>query len=272
MENATYLPARPKLLGSSRKVEKGRKLRVETGVVYLSPSTESGRNLCPKATAGCAAACLGHNSGQLAMPASRRSRLWKSRMFTERRREFLETLARDVRNLEARARRARYVPAVRCDGSSDTGIGARLAPMFPQVQFYDYTKVPARALRAAAGGYSPNYSVTFSRSGENDADVSRVLCAGGGVAVVFAARPARKGRVADPIPETYVDPITGRSFRVIDGDASDARFMDRDTFKLGAREGYVVGLRFKAAADRAGHQVAAGNFVVPVTGPYSVQA
>ena len=53
-------PARPKILGTSLKVEKNTKRGMLTAVVYLAPSTESlaygGRNLCPMASKGCAAA------------------------------------------------------------------------------------------------------------------------------------------------------------------------------------------------------------------------
>ena len=53
-------PLRPKILGTSLKVEKNTKRGMLTSIVYLAPSTESlaygGRNLCPMASKGCAAA------------------------------------------------------------------------------------------------------------------------------------------------------------------------------------------------------------------------
>lgn len=252
------------LLGSSRKVEKGARLGVRSAVLYLAPSVESGRNVCAHATEGCASACLGHNSGQLAMSASENARAWKTALFFGNRFAFLELARREIATLERRARRERTIPAVRLDGSSDLGIGPKLAPEFPNVQFWDYTKNVGRALRALDGGYGPNVHVTFSRSGENDTDVSRVLSAGGAVAVVFNARPGSIRRAADPLPDTWTDPVSGRAFRVVDGDESDARFLDRRAFGLEPGEGYVVGLRFKAAADRAGHLDGAGSFVVDV--------
>ena len=53
-------PARPRILGTSLKVEKNTKRGMLTSIVYLAPSTESlaygGRNMCPLASKGCAAA------------------------------------------------------------------------------------------------------------------------------------------------------------------------------------------------------------------------
>ena len=53
-------PARPRILGTSLKVEKNTKRGMLTSIVYLAPSRESlaygGRNLCPMASHGCAAA------------------------------------------------------------------------------------------------------------------------------------------------------------------------------------------------------------------------
>lgn len=53
-------PLRPRILGTSLKVEKNTKRGMLTSIVYLAPSTESlaygGRNMCPLASRGCAAA------------------------------------------------------------------------------------------------------------------------------------------------------------------------------------------------------------------------
>jgi len=96
---------------------------------------------------------------------------------------------------------------------------------FPDVQFYDYTKIPARALKWARGDMPANYHVTFSASESND-DASRMVAmSGGNVAVVF-----------DQIPTSYY----GRS--VVDGDNSDLRFLDP--------VGVIVGLKAKGDAKR----------------------
>jgi len=125
------------------------------------------------------------------------------------------------------------IPAVRVDGSSDTGLGQDLAGPLVAVgaRPYDYTKSPARALEVARGG-APGYSLTFSHSGpESLADSLAVLRAGGSVAVVGQG---------EEVPEEWM------GFTVIDGDAHDARFLDRE---LGAPAagGFVVWLKLKTS-------------------------
>jgi hypothetical protein len=144
-----------------------------------------------------------------------------------------------VKSIEATIRKAEredMTPCIRLNGTSDLpwekfkcvrdGIEYR-NPMeaFPDVQFYDYTKIPARALKWVRGDMPANYHVTFSASESND-DASRMVAmAGGNVAVVF-----------DQIPADYY----GRN--VVDGDDSDLRFLDP--------VGVIVGLKAKGEAKR----------------------
>jgi hypothetical protein len=115
-------------------------------------------------------------------------------------------------------------PAIRINGSSDLPwISRQLAREFPNVQFYDYTKLPKPHLRTL-----PNYAITFSYSGENLPATLDALANGVNVAVVF---DTRKG---NPLPESW------HGYRVIDGDSHDLRFLDDS--------GVVVGLRAKGKA------------------------
>ena len=95
--------------------------------------------------------------------------------------------------------------------------------MFPQVQFYDYTKIPNRR------NVPSNYHLTFSRSETNHQDV---ILSQNNVAVVF-----------DVLPATYL----GRT--VIDGTETDLRFLDP--------QNVVVGLKAngKAKQDTSGFTV-----------------
>jgi hypothetical protein len=135
---------------------------------------------------------------------------------------------------ELRAVKLGKVPAVRIDGSTDTGYGATLAPDFPAVRFYDYTK----GLAHLAPPRPANYHLTYSVSELSPADLTPIA---ENLAVVF---DIRKG---EALPETFAGRI------VIDGDTHDARFMDPPDV--------VVGLSFKAAADREGHKALAGDFL-----------
>lgn len=237
-----------RLLGSSLKVEKGAGKGVVTAILYLSPSFESGRNLCPYATPECSAFCLGHSAGQLSMSDARNARAWKTILYLFDRPLFMALLASEIRDFQKKVKkkyrgRNRKIAAVRLDGSSDLGLARVLAPRFPDVQFYDYTKNYPRVLQYLRGAFPPNWHLTFSYSGRNLQEALTVLRYGGNVAVVFDADP----RFCDPIPEYW------HRFRVIDADQDDLRFWDPP--------GHVAGLRFKKAHGRKAAMEAAGPFV-----------
>jgi hypothetical protein len=100
---------------------------------------------------------------------------------------------------------------------------------FPEIDFVDYTKNPARFDRALPA----NYHLVFSRSETNEADCIRLLSRGVNVAAVFASKP-----------------VDWKGFIVIDGDRHDLRQLD----PRGPR-GFVIGLSpkgRKAKADRSG--------------------
>jgi len=241
------LPKNPTLLGTGTKTEKGEGYGYLTSVVYMSPAREAfeagdKRTLCPMATAACSAACLGSKAGRMIFPPVKRSRLWKATLYLGARDLWRELLAAEVSSFARSAERIGLRPVVRVDGSTDTGEGARLVERFPSVTFYDYSKVPTRAL-AHAG--DPSYRVTFSYSGQNAADALKVLAAGGSVAVVFAT------------PKGGALPTHWQGAPVVDGDVTDLRFLD----PMG---GVVVGLRFKAAKGRAPamHAAVLGGFAV----------
>jgi hypothetical protein len=99
----------------------------------------------------------------------------------------------------------------------------QLSREFPNVQFYDYTKLPKPYLRTR-----DNYSITFSYSGENLAESLDALAHGVNVAVVFNTKKGAE------LPEFW------NGYRVIDGDMHDLRFLDA--------RGVVVGLRAKGKA------------------------
>lgn len=87
----------------------------------------------------------------------------------------------------------------------------------PKMKFYDYTKWPVRQV-------PQNYRLTFSASEKTkDQDVLDMLETGRNVAVVFAV-----GRTKD-LPKTYL------GHKVIDGDKSDDRYLDRRPRIVGLR-------------------------------------
>ena len=217
--------------------------------LQLSPADESGRNLCPWATDGCRKVCLS-KTGQNAMSAGENARLWRTALYFGARDLFDALLDAEIRAHERSAARQDKVAALRLDTLSDLGLSKAYAEKFPGVQFYEYTKSVKRALKNAK--LRPdNYRVCFSYSGENGADALRVLTAGGNVAVVFNARPKHATRgPGDALPATW------HGHPVINGDLSDARWLDP--------RGHVVGLSFKATHNRAQRIADAGAFVQPI--------
>lgn len=239
-----------RLLGESLKVKKGLKKGVATAVLYLAPSDESlAVDLCPSATPECRAACLGHASGQMAMISGLNARAWKTILFMLARPLMERMILAEATVLARAARKKRLIPAVRFDGSSDTGWGSRLAFQMPDVVFYDYTKRFDHMQRFLSGRYPRNVHLTFSFSGDNTEECLEVLRQGGNVAVVFDAQPGITGRrCPEPLPAFW------HRFPVIDADDTDIRFQDPP--------GHVAGLRFKQAADWEGAKEDAGRFVV----------
>jgi len=214
---------------SDAKTIKGKKLGYATGILYLAPANESGvMNTCQFATEGCKASCL-YTAGRAAIfPKIGRARVKKTVWLHENREGFIEQLRADIRALIRMAKRKHRIPAVRINGTSDLPwIALQMAREFPDLQLYDYTKLPRPWLRTRE-----NYHVTFSHSESNMVDCIAALQHGINVAVVF---DTPKGK---PLPDTW------NGFAVIDGDTHDLRFLDQH------RLGLVIGLHAKGRAKR----------------------
>ncbi len=242
------LPAKPKLLGTGFKTEKGEQFQVLTAVMYMAPAGEAMlagdmRTLCPSSTARCRATCLGVAAGMMVFSSTQNARIWKATLLLGARDLWRELLDAEIAQHERKSKRLGMISAIRVDGSTDTGEGARAANRHPGSSFYDYTKIAAKMLRFCDGNYPANYHVTYSHSGENREDCLHMLAAGGNVAVVF---DTQKGRSL---------PATLWLHRVLDGDLTDLRFAD-------PTGGYVIGLRMKGVRAHATNVQEAGSFCI----------
>jgi hypothetical protein len=188
------------------------KLNVLTAILHLSPADQSvpygGKNMCPWATAGCAAACL-TSAGRMKFDEAEIARLKRTLWFVRDRPSFIARLMCELRTFSRRASVRGQAFAARLNGTSDLP-WERLAPeifkCFPDVQFYDYTKGRERMwefLDQSAWEHTPNrwpknYHLTYSLSErEHDCVVAKsMLEAGGNVAAVF--------RSPDTIPDEYL--------------------------------------------------------------------
>jgi hypothetical protein len=158
------------------------------------------------------------------------ARIRKTVELKNNREAFLLQLEKDIQALVRKAERKNLIPCVRVNGTSDLPwLALEMAARFPDVNFYDYTKLPHPWTRVRA-----NYSLTFSHAENNLADCLDSLAHGVNVAVVFGTK---KGQ---PLPETW------HGFKVVSGDESDLRFLDA--------RGVVIGLyaKGKAKADCTG--------------------
>ena len=204
---------------SQTKMAKGEKVGYKTAILHLAPFTLSGKNVCPKASKECVAACL-NTSGRGQMGSVQKARLNKTHYFWTNKNAFLWDLSREIEQLKRRAKNQGFKFAVRLNGTSDLAWhkfkvegGSTLHELHPDVQFYEYTKV----LNYLDHGHE-NLNVTFSDSGRNDSDIREAIARGSNVAVVFQ----------DKLPKQWLNK------KVINGDLHDLRFRDP--------RGVIVGL------------------------------
>ncbi len=205
------------LTESNSKILKGKARGFSTFGMHLAPFTLSGYNTCAHASKGCAESCL-NTAGHGAFQTVQDARIRKTKWFFSDRNEFLSVFAADVATAHRRAERRGHALAIRPNLTSDVSwesikfpfVEVSIMDLFPTITWYDYTKNFRRMERYLAGEFPPNYSLTFSRSEENDHLCRKVLDAGGNVAMVFSST----------LPKTWL------GHRVIDGDADDLRFLD----------------------------------------------
>lgn len=224
------------------KVLKGLAQGYNTYILHLAPADLSGYETCAKRTTGCTAACL-NLAGRGGMfkrgettNVIQQARIRKTKMFFEDRITFMNLLVKDIELGIKQSKRLGLTPVFRLNGTSDLAFEkyevnrngqtySNIFRAFPEVTFYDYTKILGRKISNLA-----NYSLTFSAADGNDVDVYRAISQGYNVATVFGLKKT------EPMPETYL----GRP--VFNGDESDLRFLDP--------KGVVVGLYAKGKAKK----------------------
>jgi len=232
-----------KLLSTGNaKTVKGEAKGYLTFILHLAPSWLSGYNTCPMASAGCAAACL-NTAGRGRFTRTQEARIRKTAAFYQTRDTFLTQLVQDIHAAIRKADRMGLTPVFRLNATSDIRwenipvpvvdkkaglnyIATNIMAVFPNHQFYDYTKIHNRRNVPA------NYHLTFSRSESNHTAVMDMLNIGMNVAIVF-----------NKLPKMFM----GRP--VIDGTETDLRFLDS--------KNVIVGLlpKGKAKKDTSGFVV-----------------
>ncbi len=155
---------------TNAKTVKGQKYGYMTGILYLAPAAISGYNVCAmSAIAECEKACL-YTAGHGAFNSVQSARINKTVLFFEQREAFMAQLVKNVVALVKRAAKNNLTPLVRLNGTSDikwenvplthNGVAYdNIMSLFPDCQFYDYTKLSNRT------SLPVNYDLTFSYSG-----------------------------------------------------------------------------------------------------------
>ncbi|MEX3625061.1 GP88 family protein [Viridibacillus arvi] len=234
-------------IDGNAKTVKGQKFGYLTGIMYLAPADNSEKiNVCPMAEiAGCKKACL-YSAGRGKFTNVQAGRLRKTLYFAEDYEGFMNELASDINRLINRAKKNDVIPLVRLNGTSDiiwerkeftlnesiakrikrpAGHYSNLMELFPEVTFYDYTKIAGRF----NDKLPKNYDLTFSYSGVESyqKQVEFALRKGARIAVVFR-------------DDNY--PVEFMGMKVINGDMHDIRPTEP--------QGVIVGLYAKGDAKK----------------------
>ena len=216
-------------VNSNPKIDKSNKVSEKywSCIMHLRPVSTK---ICPyQDIAGCKSACLNTAGLGGVYPSIQKARQKKTDLFLDDQAEFMRVLVKDIHTFVRACNRKDKRPAIRLNGTSDIQWEyieidgyANIFEMFPDIQFYDYTKIPTRKVE-----HIPNYHLTWSYSEANDKYASWIDRVKDNIAVVFRTKD---------LPETF----KGRG--VINGDLHDMRFLDEPNS--------VVGLKAKGQAKK----------------------
>ena len=211
-------------VGTNAKTSKGDTEEELTAIMYLASSTISGYDTCPYASQGCRRVCL-MTAGHGKFNSVQQARIRKTKLYFEQPEVFKEMLYKDVSLFYSYCSEHSINGNIRLNGTSDLDFinfmikdDKNIFELFPDIQFYDYTKDFNRISDI------DNYYLLYSRSEDTAIeDIKSLIKDNKNVAVVF-----------DEIPDEW------ESLEVIDGDLNDLRTKDK--------QGVIVGLKNKGLA------------------------
>ena len=223
-------------VGTNAKTIKGEGSEYLTAILYMTPYkiVVDGKsfNSCAMAKqASCIDACL-YTAGRGAFNNVQTARQRKAEWFYKDRVGFMKQLYDDIKKFQTYCHKRNIQPCVRLNGTTDIRwelikIGAyNIFDWFPEVQFYDYTKIANRKCKDI-----PNYHLTWSYSNANPEYaklLDKALEQGMNAAVVYR--------------KEYHKP-KWQGYPVIDGDSDDLRFLD-------PKGGHIVALYAKGKAKK----------------------
>ena len=200
-----------------------------TYILYLAPYTQNSKkiNICPKASAGCSASCL-FSAGRGAFSNVIQSRVNKTEYYLHDKEKFILQLAGELVKINKKASKETNQTLIRLNGTSDLDFVYLLKKYanfdisnYNNLHFYDYTKILGKVKKYID---HKNYTLTFSRAEDNEAETIQALKIGSNVSAVFSG----------DLPKTY------KGFTVVDGDKTDSEML--------AFKGLILGLKAKGKA------------------------
>jgi hypothetical protein len=225
-----YTPPK-NLLSKGTTNTKTAKNSLKTYILYLAPYNQNskGINICPKASKGCAAACL-FTAGRGRFDNVKNARINRTEYFLADKERFCLQLAGELVQINKTAKKRSELVAIRLNGTSDLDFiyllkkYAGLDPFsLSQLIYYDYTKILGKVKKYID---EPRYILTFSRAEDNHSEAIEALQLGSNVSAVFNG----------DLPRRF------KGFKVIDGDESDIVMI--------YNRGAVLGLKAKGAAKK----------------------
>ena len=221
----------------------------------LAHSNLSGYNVCPKAKkliagsdqnsklSNCAFTCVASGGNAGIYPAVLESRIKKTIAFFKDKKVFLNSLAHEIGLGIKQADKKALKPVFRLNAYSDIlwerftiKDNKNIFELFPNVDFYDYSKILHRKPPA-------NYQLTYSHYG-NWKDTAAALNQGTNVAIAF-----------EKLPKQVT--INNISYPVVDGDITDLRLNEAVDNRP-----VIVGLKFKGSKAELTQQIEEG-FALP---------
>ena len=219
------------------KANKNIKLNNETYFLSFAHSDLSGYNVCPMANklkanennpkkSNCSQVCVGYNGNANRFKSIMESRIKKTKMFFEDRQNFMNALVKEIYMAIEKSNKKGFEASFRLNAYSDINWekikvkkfgNCSIFELFPNVQFYDYTKLENRTTPS-------NYSLTYSHFGKWNA-TKKAIEKGLNVAMVFNKQ--------NKLPKKY------NGLNVVNGDENDLRTPKNDG------KGVIVGLLAK---------------------------
>lgn len=259
-------------IDQNSKTVKGQKYGFLTGVMYLSPASASGRNVCAYAElAGCIKGCLNtagrggiakNNalintiSGPIPDNHIQHARIQRTNLYFDNRPLFFEMLIKEIRALIRKANRLDLIPVIRLNGTSDINWTKQryqdktIFAWFLGIQFYDYTK----NISLDYSSMPDNYHISISYSAANPEYAQLAIAA------------AKKYNLNLVIVFKKDFPKIFFGLPVVNGDDSDLRFLDPDNSIIGLKA------KGKACSDSSGFVIDPLTHQAPQFPPIEIAA